>query len=71
MEEGVQDESLFPVGGILLLFALVPFVPAWLDWLYSETETKQVRPAKAFRQTLAQGVQIGVPDKPGLFLFHK
>ena len=52
------------LAAILLLFALVPFVPGWLDWLHSETETKQVRPTKVFRQTLAQGVQIRVPDKP-------
>ena len=55
----------FQLAAILLLFALVPFVPSWLDWLHSETETKQVRSPKVFRQTLAQGVQIGVPDKPG------
>lgn len=54
----------FQLAAILLLFSLVPFVPSWLDWLHSETETKQVRSPKVFRQTLAQGVQIGVPDKP-------
>ena len=53
------------LAAILLLFALVPFIPTWLDRLHVETETKQARPKKVFRQTLAQGVQLEMADKPG------
>jgi len=54
------------LAAILLLFALVPFVPGWIDRLQSEAETKPAaRPAKVFRQTLAQGLQVEMFDKPG------
>ena len=53
------------LAAILLLFALVPFIPAWLDRLHVESETKSTRPKKVFRQTLAQGVQMESHDKPG------
>ena len=54
------------LAAIFLLFALVPFIPGWLDRMHVETETKQTRPRKVFRKTLAQGVQMGMADKPGV-----
>ena len=46
------------LAAILLLFALVPFVPGWLDRLNPETEKAPPRRTKTFRQTLAQGVHM-------------
>ena len=46
------------LAAILLLFALVPFVPGWLDRLNPETEKAKPRRTKTFRQTLAQGVHM-------------
>ena len=53
------------LAAIFLLFALVPFIPDWLDRMHVENETKRTRPKKVFRQTLAQGVQMGMTDKSG------
>ena len=50
------------LAAVILLFALVPFIPAWLDRLHVEGETKRNRPKKVFRQTLAKGVQMGMAD---------
>lgn len=56
----------FQLAAVLVLFALVPFVPAWLDRLRSADEPDQKRPPKVFRQTLAQGVQMGLPGTAGI-----
>lgn len=54
------------LAAILLLFVLLPFVPSWLERVSPESEKNTPRRVKTFRQTLAQGVQMGMPGVAGV-----